>query len=140
MPSPTLKGAKVFLCSTQLKELDFLQYLWNDGEVIFYVGYPQGLGIDEQGMREWFWRLEEHRGRDREHWIVEVEGKPIGEAYYCATNESCGYRASGMAELDLKLAKNFWGRSYATDALRILARYLFEKGFAELVVSPNLQN
>lgn len=61
MSSPTLKGAKIFLRPTQLKDLDFLQHLWNDGEVMRYVGYPHGLGIDEQGMREWFRRLEEHR-------------------------------------------------------------------------------
>jgi RimJ/RimL family protein N-acetyltransferase len=45
-----------------------------------------------------------------------------------------------MAELDLKLAKKFWGRDYASDTLRTLARYLFERGFAVLVVSPNPKN
>jgi RimJ/RimL family protein N-acetyltransferase len=105
-----------------------------------YVGFPQGLGIDERGMQEWFRRLEEHRGQDREHWIIKAEGEPIGEAYYRATDEYCGYRAPGMAEIDLKLAKGFWGRGYGSDALRTLAQYLFERGFAVLVVSPNLQN
>jgi len=42
--------------------------------------------------------------------------------------------------LHIALAKKFWGRGYATDALRTLARYLFEQGFAVLVVSPNLKN
>ncbi len=91
-------------------------------------------------MREWFRRLEEHRQQDREHWIVEAEEESIGEAYYRAASESCGYRASGMAELDLKLAQKFWGHGYASDALWVLARYVFTQGFAVLVVSPNLQN
>lgn len=106
-----------------------------------YVGYPQGLGIDERGMRGWFARLERRRGVDREHWIVEdEEGEPIGEAYYKAEREYCGYRAQRMAQVDLKLARRFWGRGYAGDALRTLIRYLFDKGFEVIVVSPNLAN
>ena len=135
-----MQGERVRLRLTRLEDLEFLQKLWNDGEVMRFVGFPQGMGIDERGMREWFRRLEERRGRDREHWIVEAEGEPIGEAYYRATDEYCGYRASGMAEVDLKLAPEFWGRGYGSDALRTLALHLFEKGFAVLVVSPNLQN
>jgi len=63
-----------------------------------------------------------------------------GEAYYRAADEYCGYRALGMAELDLKLAKKLWGHGYGGDALRTLARWLFAQGFRVLVVSPNLQN
>lgn len=137
-----LKGARVSLRPTKSGDLAFLQKLWNDGEVMGYVGYPEGLGIDEQGMCNWFEGLGAHRHRDqdREHWIVQVEGKPIGEAYFRALEEFSGYKASGMAELDLKLAKKFWGRGYASDALRTLARYLFERGFVVLAVDPNLKN
>ena len=42
-----LKGLRVRLRPTQLEDLKFLQALWNDGEVMRYVGYPQGLGIDD---------------------------------------------------------------------------------------------
>ena len=135
-----LQGDRVRLRPTCLEDLEFLRELWNDGEVMRFVGYPLGLGIDKQGMREWFRRLEEHRGRDREHWIVETEGESIGEAYYRVVEEYCGYRAAGMAELDLKLAKEFWGCGYGGDALRTLARSLFGRGFEVLVVSPNLKN
>ena len=134
------QGERIHLRPTSFEDSEFLQKLWNDGEVMRFVGFPQGMGIDERGMREWFGRLEERRGRDREHWIVESPAGPIGEAYYRATDEYCGYRASGMAELDLKLAKDFWGRGYGSDALRTLARWLFSQGFRVLVVSPNLQN
>jgi RimJ/RimL family protein N-acetyltransferase len=119
----------------------FLRKLWNDGEVMRYVGFPQGLGIDERGMMEWFKKLKRHRSIDREHWIVENErGEPIGEAYYKAELEYSGYRAEKMAQIDLKLARSFWGQGYATDALQTLIRHLFEKGFETIVVSPNLNN
>lgn len=76
-----------------------------------------------------------------EGWIVENEqGEPIGEAYYKTEREYYGYRAEKMAGIDLKLAKRFWGQGYASDALRTLIRYLFEKGFETIVVSPNLSN
>jgi len=129
-----------------------LQALWNDGTVMRYVGYPQGLGIDEQGMREWFERLKRHLGQDLKHWIVENErGEPIGEAFYKAECEYYGYlpaqqaasppnQAEKMAAIDIKLARRFWGRGYAADALRTLIRHLFEKGFETIVVSPNLAN
>jgi len=136
-----LRGPRVRLRPTQLRDLEFLQALWNDGEVMHYVGYPRGLGIDEKGMREWFERLERHRGVDREHWIVEDErGEPIGEAYYKAESECCGYQAEKMAQIDLKLARRFWGRGYATEALQALIRYLFNKDFETIVVSPDLAN
>lgn len=137
-----LQGSRVRLRLTALHDLEFLQRLWNDGQVMKLAGYPQGLGIDEQGMREWFRRLAEHRhrDRDREHWIVEIEGEGIGEAYYRAVEEFSGYKAPGMAELDLKLAQEFWGRGYASDALRTLSPYLFARGFAVLAVDPNLRN
>jgi len=137
-----LAGKQVVLRPTRERDLPFLQTLWNDGEVMRYVGFPQGLGIDEQGMREWFEGLERHRGQDLEHWIVENEGgEPIGEAFYKAEREYYSYQqGEKMAQIDLKLARRFWGRGYATDALRTLIHYLLAKGFEEVVVSPNLAN
>jgi len=138
--SPGLEGKRTTLRPTGPEDLIFLETLWNDGEVMRYVGYPKGLGIDEEGMRTWFDRLAENRGRDREHWIVEVKGEPIGEAFYRRCDEYCGYRAPKMAELDLKLKPQSWGRGYGSNALRTLATYLFAQGFKTLVVSPNLEN
>ena len=136
-----LQGMRVRLRPTGLDDLEFLQTLWNDGEVMRYVGFPQCLGIDEQGMWEWFDGLERHRGQDREHWIVENErGKPIGEAYYRAEREYYDYQAEKMAQIDIKLVQRFWRQGYATDALRALICHLFEKGFEAIVVSPNLAN
>ena len=135
-----LEGKRTALRPTGPEDLTFLQTLWNDGEVMRHVGYPLGLGIDEKGAREWLDRLEKDRGRDREHWIVEVKGEPIGEAFYRRCDEYCGYRAPKMAELDLKLKPEFWGRGYGSDALRTLATYLFAQGVETLVVSPNLEN
>ena len=139
--SPGLEGKRTTLRPTGPEDLIFLlETLWNDGEVMRYVGYPKGLGIDEEGMRTWFDRLAENRGQDREHWIVEVKGEPIGEAFYRRCDEYCGYRAPKMAELDLKLKPQSWGHGYGSDALRTLATYLFAQGFKTLVVSPNLEN
>jgi RimJ/RimL family protein N-acetyltransferase len=136
-----LKGSRIRLRSTGLDDLNFLRKLWNDGEVMCYVGFPQGLGIDKHGMIEWFKKLKRHRGVDREHWIIENgQGRPIGEAYYKAEREYYGYRAEKMAQVDIKLARCFWDHGYATDALRTLIRHLLGKGFETIVVSPNLAN
>ena len=134
----TLEGGRTVLRPTGPEDLAFLQALWNDGDVMRYVGYPKGLGIDEAKAREWLDRLE--KSRDREHWIVEVEGEPVGEAFYRRCDEYSGYRAPKMAELDLKLKPESWGRGYGSDALRTLASYLFAQGVETLVVSPNLEN
>ena len=121
--------------------MPFLQKLWNDGAVMRYVGYPQGLGIDEQGIQKWFEGLQSRRGVNCEHWVIEnAEGEPVGEAYYKAESEYCGYQAEKMAQIDIKLARCFWGQGYASDALRTVIHYLFAKGFARIVVSPNLAN
>lgn len=45
-----------------------------------------------------------------------------------------------MVGLDLKPAKKFWGRGYATNTLLVLTQYLFTQGSNVLVISPNLQN
>ncbi len=141
---PFIEGQRVVLRPTCHEDLPFLQELWNDGAVMRYVGFPQGLGIDEHGLQKWFEKLEHHRQteRDREHWIIENKlGQPIGEAFYKAEQDYFGYKAEKMAGIDLKLARRFWGQGYATDALRTLARHLFEeRGSETLVVSPNLAN
>lgn len=137
-----ISGEKVVLRPTRREDLPFLQELWNDGAAMRFVGYPQGLGIDEQEVQEWFERINRQRGQDHEHWIIESKQcEPIGEAFYKAEREYYGYRAEKMAAIDIKLAKHFWGRGYASDTLRTLAHHLFEeRGFETLIVSPNLNN
>ena len=137
-----LVGEQVDLHPTHQDDLAFLLQLWNDGEVMSYVGYPQGLGIDEQGMEAWFTRLGVDRGVDRKHWIVKDEqGERIGEAFYKVEQEYCDYRAENMVHVDIKLAKRFWKQGYAADALRTLTQHLFNNlGIETIVVSPNLAN
>ena len=53
---------------TSLEDLKNVMDLWNDGEVMFYVGFPNGLGVTIEQLERWLannqkaWSLYERIG------------------------------------------------------------------------------
>lgn len=55
--------------------------LWNDGRVVKWVGFPDGLEYDWNDVSDWFTRLE--ADPTRHHFVVPaLEISYCGEAYY----------------------------------------------------------
>jgi len=100
------------------EDLPDLMALWNDGEVMRWVGYPEGLGYDAADATAW-WRAVSG-DPDSHHFVIRRgEGGFCGEAYYRVE------RSARRAALDIKLCTRAQGRGIATTALGMLIGRVF---------------
>jgi|Deesub1362A_J573_1020465.scaffolds.fasta_scaffold03968_2 RimJ/RimL family protein N-acetyltransferase len=114
-----IRGNMVILRKTSEGDFPNLITLWNDGRVMKWVGFPNGLGYDLKKIRDWFSRLQ--ADPDRHHFVVHAEGVGFcGEAYYAVD------KIHKRAGLDIKFRPEAQGQGLATDALKILIRFVFE--------------
>jgi len=128
---PTIFGARVTLRPVTPADLPFLQSLWNDGQVMQYVGAPAGLGMTGEKMAQWWDKCQSWTAT---HLIVEtLNGVPIGESGWGFVD------IPGM--LELKLARAHWGQGLAGDALEALLNYIFDRtAIREVIVTPHREN
>jgi RimJ/RimL family protein N-acetyltransferase len=111
-------AVKIHITTTSEADLPDLLRLWNDGRVMQWVGFADGLGYDAAAMRVWFERLQ--GSPQRHHYVIRnPEGQFCGELYY-AVDE-----AQRRASLDIKLLPEAQGRGVATQALRRLIDHVF---------------
>lgn len=104
---------------TSQENLDDLMRLWNDGRVMQWVGFPDGLGYDRGAAQGWFDKL--RTNPQRHHFVVLTrENRFCGEAYYKVDPDT------GRAGLDIKLLPEVQMKGLGTDALRILIRHVFQ--------------
>ncbi len=114
-----LHGDRVTIRTTTLQDLADLMTLWNDGRVMQWVGFPNGLGYDEEKIAHWFETLQSQPFRH--HFVVHVDDVGFcGEVYYAVD------QAHRRAALDIKFVPSAQGRGLATDALQTLIRHIFQ--------------
>jgi RimJ/RimL family protein N-acetyltransferase len=112
-----IQGDQVTLRPTSSTDLPDLQRLWNDGRVMRWVGFPDGLGYHTAAMSRWFDRLRADGGRH--HFVIDHRALGFcGEVYYAIDS----WRRAG---LDIKLRPEAQGRGIAADALRALIAHVF---------------
>lgn len=80
----SLLGLRIRIRPTRHEDLPFLQALWNDGSVMRYQGYPDGMHASAADMERWWETTRRvYRGLaslPSPHAIIEtVEGTPLGE-------------------------------------------------------------
>lgn len=121
------------------EDLPFLQTLWNDGAVMRYQGYSDGMHASEADMERW-WQTAQHAHRGIEtlpmpHAIIEtIDGAPLGELSYALD-------AKGRASIDVKMSPACWKKGYAAEALRVFLRELFATaGVKKIIVEPSPDN
>lgn len=115
-------------------DLDHIVSLWNDGDVMYYVGFPDGLGVDKEGLKK--------------NWLTKVNQNHLVKHYsiYHKTIGYCGetyYRVEDdlSCALDIKLLADARGKNIAYRALKYAIEQAFEVGKANLVfVGPNKKN
>ena len=118
---------------TTLDDLKNIQRLWADGEVMRFVGFPEGLQESDEDLRAWIEHLSAVRPRVN-HWSVYEDGVYCGETNYCIDEES------RSASLDIKLFAAARGRGIATRALTHAINEAFKNGAETVWVDPAPDN
>jgi RimJ/RimL family protein N-acetyltransferase len=109
--------------------------LWNDGEVMKFVGFPEGLGETMEGMTKWLGWIDKGRPK-RNHYSVYAEGIGYcGEAFYNIDSAH-----SNTACLDIKLFPIARGKGIAAKALSYAIEQAFANGAFKVWVDPNPDN
>ena len=114
-----IHGERITIRRTREDDLSDVLALWNDGRVMRWVGFPDGLGYDLKKMRGWFDKLQSDSAVN--HFVVHTEYLGFcGEVFY-AVDE-----VHARAGLDIKFIPAAQGQGLATDALKTLIRMVFE--------------
>jgi len=109
--------------------------LWTDPEVMKNVGFPGGIPITQSEIEDKI-RNQGTTPYDR-LLVVEMKttGETIGECKLHAPNQE------GIAETDVKLLPEHWGRRYGVEIKRGLVDYLFTHTDCSVVqATPNINN
>jgi RimJ/RimL family protein N-acetyltransferase len=113
----------------------FIHSLWTSPDVMQFVGFPRGLAISVDEVRE---EIEDTAHADfGSRLIVEQvdDGTRIGQAKLGNVN------AEGISEPDIKLHPAVWGRGWGSELWTALIDYTFEHSDARIVQgTPNRAN
>ncbi len=118
---------------TTIRDLALVQELWADGDVMRFVGFPEGLRQTDEEMLGWFRWIESGRPA-RNHYAILEDGNYCGEAFYRIDPEQ------RSAALDIKLFSFARGRGIGTAGLSHAIREAFRNGAESVWVDPNPEN
>lgn len=125
---------KLLIRESSNEDLENILSLWNNGEVMSFVGFPEGLGVSMDKMVEWLsWAISKP---SRCHYsIYHEEIGFCGETFYNVNQEH------GIAALDIKLFPQARGKGIAEYSLRYVINQAFDQGNAKKVyVDPHPDN
>ena len=137
----TVRGETVFetarLRVRTAREADAGLYLriWTDPRIMRFVGFPRGLKITLDEIRDQIRRAGDSEFDCRLVVLLKESGEPIGEARL--------HRPDGkrVAKTDVKLLPGAWGHRYGTEVKAGLVQYLFEHTDCRAVEgTPNREN
>lgn len=118
---------------TKETDLKSIQSLWADGEVMKFVGFPNGLHEDDESMKDWFRWIEESRP-DINHFSIYYDNDYCGETFYNID------KITKRAALDIKLFAKARGKGIAFAALKYAIDQAFLNGAESAFVDPNPAN
>ncbi len=117
---------------TSSEDLPLLASLWNDGNVMKWVGFPEGLSMNVEKMVSWYNRLQANP--HEQHYSIYD-----GEHQFCG--ETFARQIDQTFEVDIKLFANQQGKSIAAYGLSfMMAKVFMQKIDALIVVDPHPEN
>ncbi|WP_160680442.1 GNAT family protein [Clostridium sp. C8-1-8] len=125
---------KLTIKETDKSDLKNVMELWNDGEVMYYVGFPQGLNITLDKLEGWLSKL--NSSKYTKHYSIYDENIGYcGETYYSIDLDH------DLAALDIKLFPKAQGKGIAEYSLSYCINEVFKNNLASKVyVDPNPLN
>ena len=129
-----LNAKKIKIVETSTTDLEHVADLWNNGDVMHFVGFPEGLGVTADAL-EANWLPKVNVDDKTKHYsIYSDELGYCGESFYKITAESKGM-------LDIKLLPKARGKGIAFQGLKHAIRQAFDLGKAKVVfVDPHKKN
>ena len=125
---------KIVIKETSKDDLENVMKLWNNGDVMKFVGFPDGLGITIENLEKWIiWAIQPPY---RCHYSIYLEDDTYcGETFYDTDVNT------GTSALDIKLLSHVQGKGIAFKALSYSINKAFKEGKAERVyVDPHPDN
>ena len=119
---------------TTANDLANVKQLWADGDVMKFVGFPEGLHETDERMNKWFARISSSRPTVN-HFSIFDDAVYCGEAFY-----AIDVKHDNSASLDIKLFSFARGKGIATTALSYAIEEAFRNGAAKVWVDPNPDN
>jgi len=93
--------------------------LWNNGAVMKWVGFPEGLNQTIEDIREWFSNLQ--KSELANHYVVLNKSNLFcGELFYMKNLE---HKRAG---LDIKFLPESQGKGLATESLKLFIDFIFK--------------
>lgn len=125
----------VSIRETTRADLGNILKLWNDGEVMRYVGFPDGLGVDLPYLDRWLKWIESGRPLINHYSVYADEIGYCGETFYRIDPQR-----EHKAAMDIKLLPAARGRGIASAALAFAMERAFANGASCVWVDPNPEN
>ena len=119
---------------TTANDLAHVKQLWADGDVMKFVGFPEGLHENDERMQKWFRRIVSCRPATN-HFSIFDHDIYCGEAFY-----SIDVKHGNSASLDIKLFPFARGKGIAATALTYAIGEAFKNGAKKVWVDPNPEN
>ncbi len=116
-------------------DLENIRALWNDGEVMHFVGFPNGIGVDIPYLENWLRGIRKRRPLVNHYSIYSDRIGYCGETYYRIETDR-GYASA----LDIKLVPGARGQGIASAALSFAMEQAFTNGATRVWVDPNPEN
>lgn len=118
---------------TAFGDLPRVRRLWADGEVMRFVGFPEGLHRTEAEMDAWLRRIEAERP-NADHYSIYEDGRYCGESFYRIDP------VHRSAVVDIKLFPFARGRGIGTAGLSHAMDAAFHAGAEKVWVDPHPEN
>jgi RimJ/RimL family protein N-acetyltransferase len=115
---------------TRKEDIENVKRLWADGDVMRFVGFPEGLIQTDEEMGQWFNWIDSGRPA-RNHFSIFDDGRYCGESFY-NIDEAHG----NSAALDIKLFAFARGRGIASKAFSFTIEEAFRNGAERVWVDP----
>ncbi|SRR6056297_4078208 len=115
-----IKGKRIIIKQTIREDLENIKCLWNNVEVMKWVGFPAGIDQNINDLKEWWEKIQQNE--KTHHFVVYTKKNDnfCGELYY---KKDAKHKRAG---LDIKLLPQMQGRGLATESLQLLISYIFK--------------
>lgn len=116
----------------EISDTDFYLSLWNSGDVMRNVGFPDGLQILRERVLK---QIKSHDETEFNQTLVVLEkqrGRRIGE---CKLGQP---DCKGVSSPDLKFLPEFWGKGYGKEMFEALCLYILRILLLKLLKLPRM--